>query len=173
LLFLSLPLIFEYGCFIGQCCIMNLWTGLGFLSRLILTCCEGTLPFISRHIYGILLNLIIAYILSASILHFVKTKQNIVNFIKPTKRKLILALLIFLISPIWGLGLTPLTSIHYCPTYLTISQPEIGFIVLGEIIFSPITHSYDYIENLISPLQLFILYLISCTIIYYYNKLRK
>ena len=178
-LFLSLPLIFEYGCdFIdGQCCIMNLWTGLGFLSRSILICCEGILHFISRHIYGILLNLIIAYILSVSIFHFVKTKQNIVNFIKPTKKKLIITFLIFLIAPIWGLGLAPYSSIHICPTHLTFSSPEfpygIGIIVVGEAIFSPITHNYGELENLILPLQIFILYLLSCAATHYYEKSKK
>ena len=179
LLFLSLPLIFEYSYDFssGSYCLISLWTGLGFLSRVILTCCEGALYFILEHIYGILAGLIVSYLLSVTIFYFLKTRQNIVDFIKPTKKKIIITFLIFLIAPIWGFGLSPYSSIHICPTHLTFSSPEfpygIGIIVLGEVIFSPITHNYGELENLILPLQIFILYFLSCAAAHYYEKSKK
>ena len=164
LLFLSLPLIYRYRCDpnfsnfnVKECCIASLDTGLGFLYSI------DNIAIIANYAYALLFSLIFSCVLSLIIFYYLRNKQNITDFIKPTKSKIIITFLIFLVAPILIYDYGSFSSVNSCPSHWYVHTIETGWTTLMY---------QHYIDYPLLPLQIFIIYLLSCVIVRKYNKFK-
>ena len=117
--------------------------------------------------YGIVLTLFISYFLSIGVYHLLKDQKRIVEFLRPTKAKVFVALFLLAVVPVWQVYYQYVSVMSHCGGYIEVDDYTLsGFSVLLSMLFLSSAETI----YLTYPLQVAIIYLFSCFFVFYYKK---